>query len=394
MYETSETGDKPSEVSPVLLRWSMLVLFAAVGLGALPATGLVLWAETWQGRLVGVSSLALVALPLALARLSSSRSTRNAVLAGGLAAVGLGGAAITLGLAPSGRSTPGAKITSVILGQTPSPSLLRAIPEIDQVAVGVRVIPLLDPIIDRRAAQRLADITLPIYREMEADPAVVELGSVMPHAYANLFGERDDSGHLYQVLPAQTSSSTEALIFLHGSAGNFKSYAWVLAELAARRGMIVVCPSFGFGEWSHQGGLEAVERARDYVVRQLHVDPTKITLAGLSNGGVGVSLAAAHHPEWYRGLILISPVMDSRSLQSAAFQAGWRGRPVLVLEGELDDRVEEAYVSATVGMLRKAGVEVRYEIFRGEDHFLFYAERRRALELMAEWMSPERGGPR
>lgn len=368
----------------------MLVLFAVVGVGALPSAALLLWSETWAGRVVGCSGLALVLLPLMLARLAGWGGRRIAVGSAVLAVLGLGGWLIALGLAPSGRSTPGAKVTSVILGHAPAPSLLRAIPEIDQVAAGVRVIPLLDPIIDARAAQRLADITLPIYREMEADPAVVELGSVMPYAYADLFGTRDDSGHLYQVLPARSSSSTEALIFLHGSAGNFKSYAWVLAELAARRGLIVVCPSFGFGDWSHPGGLEAVERARDDVVQRLHVDPTKITLAGLSNGGVGATMAAAHHPDWYRGLVLISPVMDSHSLQSPAFQQGWRGRPVLVLEGDLDDRVEEAYVTASVGLMEKAGIRVRYEIFRGEDHFLFYAQRRRALELIAEWMDGAR----
>ncbi|MCC7385366.1 MAG: prolyl oligopeptidase family serine peptidase [Deltaproteobacteria bacterium] len=385
-------------MSRVLGRWFALLLFALVGVAILPAVALVLWAVTWGGKLVGVSILALLALPLFFARwivAPTPRAARAMVLLTGVGAIALLAAAA---VAPPGRSSPGARITSHSAVEPASwlRTLLRPVPEIDQVAIGTHLVPFLDPIIDRAAARRIAALTMPIYLEMEADPGVRDLGSVLPDAYADLFGYTDDRGHLYQVLPGPTSTATstanatstatEALIFLHGSAGNFKSYAWVLAELAESRRMVIVCPSFGFGNWGRPGGLEAVERARNYVVQQLGIDPSRIYLAGLSNGGVGVSLAAAHHPDWYRGLVLISPVMESSALRSERFVEGWRGRSVLILEGASDDRVEEPYVTGTVRQLKRAGIRVRYELVPGEDHFLFFSRRTQSIATIAEWM--------
>ena len=51
---------------------------------------------------------------------------------------------------------------------------------------------------------------------------------------------------------------------------------------------MLVQPSFGFGGWHRPGGLEAIEAARVYALAHEPVAPSRVFLAGLSNGGRGL----------------------------------------------------------------------------------------------------------
>jgi len=178
-----------------------------------------------------------------------------------------------------------------------------------------------------------------------------------------------------------------AMVFLHGSAGNFKPYLWLWSKLAEEQGIVIIAPSFGFGNWRQSGGATSVLQALDDAAKMIEIDQTQVYLAGLSNGGLGVSQLAEESPERFRGLIFISPVMATEIVDKATFSDLWRGRPVLVVTGQADQRVPISYVRQRVSILKAGGVEVADITYSGEDHFLFFSQSENVLNDVANWLS-------
>jgi hypothetical protein len=162
---------------------------------------------------------------------------------------------------------------------------------------------------------------------------------------------------------------------------------WVWARFAEEHGYVIVAPSFGFGNWLRPGGVEAATRALDDAATVVELDPDRIYLAGISNGGLGVSRLAMASPEQFQGLIFLSPVMAAEIVDSTEFLDTWRGRPVLVITGEGDQRIPLKYVTRRVLNLQASGVEVTYLTYPDEDHFLFFSQPTSVLNDVSNWIS-------
>lgn len=128
-------------------------------------------------------------------------------------------------------------------------------------------------------------------------------------------------------------------------------------------------------------------RALDDTAALVDIDKQRVFLAGLSNGGLGVSQVVAQAPDRFAGLIFLSPVMNTRILESAAFAQGWQGRPVLLLTGEADRRIPLEYVQRHARLLTEAGVRVSEVSYPGEDHFLVFSRPEEIIRDVSEWLS-------
>lgn len=266
-------------------------------------------------------------------------------------------------------------------------SIANVVPEIEQINAGFFAMPLLDSIFSQRQARAVRPFTLALYREMEADPNFHQIGSVLGWSYAEMFGRTFNIGHYYLYRPRKPAAGPRpALVFLHGSLGNFKTYTWVWSKLAERNGMVVIAPSFGAGNWDQPGGMAAVLAALDDAKKIVSIDDQRIFLAGLSNGGLGVCRLAQAAPRIFRGLLCLSPVLISEVLRDRSFQENWRGRNVLVISGEQDERIPWQYVAGQVEVMKSAGVRVTVRTFPGEDHFLFFSQPGPILAEVERWM--------
>lgn len=356
----------------LLLLPAALALFVTV-----PCAWMLVTAETAGARLVAVGGLALAVAPaLALRRLEGRGSGAPSAAAATLAALALAAAAWRT---PTGKGAPESAVRSRYTADHPYPrfSVANLVPEIDQLKFGSWVMPALDPILDVRGATRFRAMLLRIYRPMEEDPAYRDLGSAMHYAY-----EDADSGHLYEYVPLRAPGERlPVLLFLHGSLGNFKAYAYLFRRFADAERFILVCPSFGIGDWSDDGGVEAVERARAHAVDDLQGDAARVVLVGLSNGGTGVSRAASRAPRSFAGLVFLSALMEPMVLGADAFTSGWRGRRVLLLHGAADDRLSEAHARRAAALMERSGVHLTTHIYPGEDHFLLFS---RPDEVLAD----------
>ncbi|MCB9763505.1 MAG: hypothetical protein H6739_27305 [Alphaproteobacteria bacterium] len=344
--------------------WGMAALLLAV-------------AETPGGRLAALCFLCLppgVMLVLLRPLLPSARTRRWTVASAVLVAGAAGAYGLAWAQAPRGEAPAGAPLQSVWLdGDRFRPwALANVVPEIDQFTLGSYLVPFLDPYIDGAQAARIRETFQHIYRPMRQDPAFVALGSGMPMAYSDLPGLPRDRGHLYVYTPAsRPEGALPVVLFLHGSAGPFKGYQWVWAELAEAEGWAVVSPSFGFGHWGDPAGVDTVRRALDYIAANPRLDADRVVLAGLSNGGLGVTRAAAGIPGAFQGLVYLSPVIEAGWMPDVA--RAHRG-PVTVITGADDRRVPLSWVRGAVEVLEAQGADVRLEVAPGEDHFLFFSD--------------------
>lgn len=373
-------GSKPRARARRIRRARGVVVAAFALLALVPLSLLTITARTGPGRLAGWAAVCAIAA-LAAAILAARSPARDWRHAAGLALpiVALAGLVVLLVRgAPGGESPEGPGLRSVFL----APSAFRRhaignlVPEVDQVTLGAALLTRLDPWMSAAQGRRIRRVLGELYDEMEAVPATRPLGTVGGAALGELLGgSAEGPGHYYAYVPEHGPGERLGLmVFLHGNAGNHKILAWAWRAFAERHRVAIVCPTFGFGFWG-DGGVEAVERARAHALGTLPIDPGRVWLAGLSDGGKGVTRSAIAHPGHYRGLVYLSPTMVPGEIGSRAFLDGWRGRPVLVFQGDDDHNVPRRDVDPAVAILRREGVDVRYETFPGEDHFLFFARR-------------------
>lgn len=363
--------------------------------------GLLVWgwvlvgAVTWQMALMSLAGICLASLPLSFSLgWWQKRPYFKTVTALQIIAIIMAGR-IILGTAPTGKAAETSPISHQFVGyevnERPFPrfSLPIIVPEKEQINFGYRLMPLVDPFLTREQARRVSIFTWQLYDEMEADPHFRELGSVLGWAYAELGQRPFNVNHYYLYVPQSQQNTTEpnpAIVFLHGSGGNFKPYSWIWSKFAEAEGFVIIAPSYGFGNWDEEG-ITAVQAALQDAMSKTAIDPNQLYLAGLSNGGLGASKVASRFPELFQGVIFLSPVMDTAVVDSDPYHQAWNGRPHLVITGEQDKRIPIGYVNGRVSSLQNGGVNVTYHTYPTEDHFLFFSQPETVIKKITAWQN-------
>ena len=375
--------------SPLVLLKAFVLLLA---LAVLPAMIFGLSCTvTWQGTLLSASIVMIGLGPL----LWCIGHERESLLQGSLGKVlllaGIVGFAAVDWRAPDGHSAEGARIHtrySTSSGRSPPWSIGSLLPEIDQIHLGYAVAVAFDPFFTRQQRSELAAMTDTMYAEMAADADFTAVGSALPSIYRELCFEDFRDGHYFHYIPAHVDRTkpTPALVFLHGSGGNFKAYVWLLSKIADELGITLIAPSFGMGNWEKKGGCEAITRAIADAGKHAAIDPDQIHLMGLSNGGKGLCLAESTDGPKFRSLIFLSAVFHSR-IRPAELAARLQPRRILVLSGGSDDRVPWDYVCDYADKLKAGGLDVTTRLFDNGDHFLFFRQRAEVLKVVSEWIA-------
>ena len=367
--------------------------FATGLLGSLLGGYFLFLSHTADGRLFSATGLALaLAVSFATFAWKSPRPFwRRSALGALIACLAFG--ALLLARNPDGHTADGARVQHRYVGggwRFRPRAFGNLLPELDQFRCGFPLICALDPLFTRQQANRLSALTTAIYDELEADPDFHALGSVMPEAYDELWAQDFGHGHYFLYVPRglDRAAPHPAIVFLHGSGGNFKAYTWLLAKAADRLGFVVIAPSFGLGNWREPATSRVVASALEDARRAVALDQNRLQLMGLSNGGLGVSQAAATLGEQFQTLTFISPVIDLEAVASPGFARRWKGRPVFIVTGAADDRVPLGFVTEAAGALRAAGARVTLHPVEAADHFLFFSHEAQVLALIESWLVP------
>ncbi|MGB4069794.1 MAG: hypothetical protein WBK08_17330 [Nitrospira sp.] len=130
----------------------------------------------------------------------------------------------------------------------------------------------------------------------------------------------------------QTSKSYALIVCLHG-------YGFTGAEYLERwrarlgEGYLLACPTYPSGAWFTRHAEELVLETIREVRRQYHIDPNRIFLTGMSNGGIGAWLIGMHHAPLFAGLAPMASGLDDVLLP---FLGNLRNTPVYVIHGAKD----------------------------------------------------------
>jgi pimeloyl-ACP methyl ester carboxylesterase len=354
----------------------------------IPGVLLLLTASTARGRWTGLLCL------LFLAAFGGLCGFDRHPIGSTLSTIGLLGIAAMLwirlsGLAESGKSLAGESVGSEFLGSVRYPRWYPSNfpPERDQVGLPLALLTSLSPFMNRQQAREMRATVRKLYDEMDARPEWRAVGSVLPLGlHALVLGPWLQEHYFFYTPPGADDGFEGALIFLHGAGGNIKLAMWAMKDWADRSRMVLVCPSFGLGNWESRRAVPWVGRVRAQVLQRWTIPSDRIYLAGLSQGGAGVSRVIREQGQMYAGFVYISAVMEAKILADPRFTAQCRDRPILVLQGERDVQVRPGPVMAAVNQLTGQGLNVTCRTEPNADHFLLFGCRHQVRDWLTDWI--------
>lgn len=224
---------------------------------------------------------------------------------------------------------------------------------------------------------------------------------------------------------------TPTIILPHGGPESSDSYGWDLqAQFLASRGYLVIQPQFrgstgngdafasaGYGQWG--GKMQSdVSESLKWGIEKGWVDPARVCIVGGSYGGYAAMQGATATPELYACAVSFAGVFDLAAMQGRASRRGsleyWEEHmglsrmeadkirsispmynaanvrvPILLMHGKDDSVVPLEQSTRMAAALQRAGKNVKFIEFDGEDHhFSNAATRERYLVELEKFLAP------
>ncbi|MFY4729537.1 hypothetical protein [Nitrospira sp. BLG_2] len=130
----------------------------------------------------------------------------------------------------------------------------------------------------------------------------------------------------------QASRAYPLVVCLHGFGFTGGEY---LERWRPRLGehYLLACPTYPSGAWFTRRAEELVLETIRQAERRYHVDPDRVFLTGMSNGGIGAWLIGTHHAPLFAGLAPMASGLDDVLMP---FLANLRNTPVYIIHGAKD----------------------------------------------------------
>jgi dienelactone hydrolase len=122
-------------------------------------------------------------------------------------------------------------------------------------------------------------------------------------------------------------------------------------------GYILACPTFIAGTWWTRQAEELVLATIQAVQARYRIDPDRIFLTGMSNGGIGTYLVGMHHAPLFAGLAPMASGLDDVLWP---FLENLRQTPVYLIHGARDQVMPVELSRAIAKELSRLGYEFQY----------------------------------
>ena len=217
-----------------------------------------------------------------------------------------------------------------------------------------------------------------------------------PQPIGTIPDERIDAqGHAYHLalsvpLTYQPTKGYGLVVCLHGAGFTGEAY---LERWQARLGenYVLACPTAPMGAWFTRGAEELVLATIRSVQRRYHIDPDRIFLTGMSNGGIGAWVIGMHDAPLFAGIAPMASGLDNVLMP---FLANLRATPIYIIHGA-KDQVMPVELSRTITKeLTRLGYPYVYREHDREHPMAggHYFPREELPELVT-WLNAQRRNP-
>ena len=160
------------------------------------------------------------------------------------------------------------------------------------------------------------------------------------------------------------------LIYLSGGAGFAMDAINSSGPVIDRSDYVVLYPQAG-GLWWDSDATEKFSAVLDEVTKHVNIDPSRVYIAGFSNGGTGALYYAARWPRRFAAVISLMGAGDCMD-QVAAEIPKLKGIPVLLVHGDRDPLIPVSCSKQTYEKLLKLSPQVppEFHILKDREHDL------------------------
>ncbi|MGH8694334.1 MAG: hypothetical protein ACREVM_08925, partial [Burkholderiales bacterium] len=180
------------------------------------------------------------------------------------------------------------------------------------------------------------------------------------------------------------------VVCLHGAGFTGEAY---LERWQARLGedYVLACPTAPMGAWFMRGAEELVLATIRSVQRRYHIDPDRIFLTGMSNGGIGAWIIGMHHAPLFAGIAPMASGLDNVLMP---FLANLRSTPIYIIHGTKDQVMPVEFSRAITQELTRLGYPFVYREHDREHPMAggHYFPREELPELV-NWLNAQRRDP-
>ena len=195
---------------------------------------------------------------------------------------------------------------------------------------------------------------------------------------------------LYVPQSYDPSSSFPLIICLHGAGFSGDSYLerWVPR---LKQGYILACPTISMGAWWTRIGEDLVLATLQAVRSKYHIDPDRVFLTGMSNGGIGAWIIGMHQAPLFAG---VAPMASGIDKVLYPFIDNLKQTAVYVIHG-VQDQVMPVWLSRElVKEMKRRNIKFVYrEHSRSHPHAGGHFFPREALPALVEWFDQQRRNP-
>jgi phospholipase/carboxylesterase len=175
---------------------------------------------------------------------------------------------------------------------------------------------------------------------------------------------------------------------LHGGSGNGRGFLWSWLRDARSFGAVVVAPTATGNTWALMGeGTDTPNLARilDFVRERWNIDPAKLLLTGMSDGGTFCYVTGLESASPFTHLAPVASTFHPLMAEMADAER-LRGLPVYLVHGRLDWMFPVQVARQTRDVLSAAGADVTYR----ELDDLSHCYPREMNAPMLNWLRGER----
>jgi hypothetical protein len=222
----------------------------------------------------------------------------------------------------------------------------------------------------------------------ERDYALQPIGTI-PNEEIDVQGEVYDLA-LSVPLTYQVTKGYGLVVCLHGAGFTGQAY---LERWQTRLGedYVLACPTVPMGAWFTRDAEELVLATIRSVQRRYHIDPDRIFLTGMSNGGIGTLVIGMHDAPLFAG---IAPMAGGLDRVLMPFLANLRSTPIYMIHGAKDQVMPVELSRAITKELTSLGYPYVYREHDREHPMAggHYFPREELPELVT-WLNAQRRKP-